>query len=161
MKSPRLPGLTLVELLISMVILLPFLGIVVWMTSEISSAQLQTVNYDSATRETQYASLVIAKDLDDATAITQPTNEGPANQLRLITPAGTISYSLSNGRLTRTDAQGGAFLLSQRSTVTGFTATRAGDGLQLVTVTLTVQAASNIGGGDPAVITRTISRQLK
>lgn len=161
MKSRRLPGLTLIELLISMVILLPFLAIIVWMTGEISNAQLQTVNYDSTTRETQYASLVIAKDLDDATAITQPANGGPANQLSLTTPAGPINYSLSNGRLTRTDAQGSAFLVSQRSTVIGFTVTRTGEGLQLATVTLTVRAANSIGGGDPAVITRTISRQLK
>ncbi len=162
MKKTRLPGLTLIELLISMVILLPFLGVLIWLTSEISSSQLDTVNFDTSARETQFAAHVIAKDLDDATAIIQPANDTPANQLVLTTPDGAISYSVNDGRLVRTDGMGPEFLQSTRSTLEEFTASRTGPSLELVTVTLRARGSLLVvGTGDTPIIERIISRNIQ
>lgn len=162
MKKKRLPGLTLIELLISLVILLPFLGVVIWLTSEISTAQLETVNFDTAAREAQFIAHVVAKDLDDATAVTTPANETPANQLVLVTPGGSVSYAVNNGRLVRTDAAGAEFLHSTRSTLEDFTVNRTGSDLSLVTVELVIRGSILVvGTGEPTVVERTISRNIK
>lgn len=157
----KLPGLTLIELVISMVIILPFLTVIIWLTGEISNNQLQAVNYDTSAREAQFASLVIAKDLDDATQITVPAGTATGSQMTLVAPGGTIVYTSTGGRLVRMDAVSSEYLLSSRSVLKAFDVTRSGENLELVTVDLVVEAAAGISGGQPAQITRTISRQIK
>ncbi len=151
----------MIELLISLVILLPFLGVVVWLTSEISTTQLETVNFDTATRETQFAAHSLAKDLDDAITIAHPATDAPSNQLVLSTPGGTISYALSGDRLVRTDAVGPEFLLSTRTTVESFSVSRTGPNLELVTVTLRAKGSLMIvGTAETPTIEKVITRNV-
>lgn len=161
MKMPkRLPGFTLIELLLTMGLLLPFLTVIIWLMSEMSSAQLYFVNYDTAARETQFASIVIGRDLDLAETVLIPTSASEsAHTLTVMTETGLVSIASVEGRLVRTDSSGSAYLLSNRSKLETFAVSRSGTESALISVDLVV-AASVSGQREPFRIERTVNHHL-
>lgn len=154
-------GFTIVELLISMALLLPFLGIIVWMMGEISSSQLYVANYEASARESQFASLVIENDLKSATMIDYPATPGGSySALLLQTPTGAVTIASEGGRLVRTDSIGSAYLLSRRSLLDTFSVSRTGTESSFLQIELGVMASVS-GTSQPIPIQHSIAHQLR
>jgi hypothetical protein len=122
-------GVTIVELLVYMGIFMGFLVLLSGMF--VSTLDVQQTATDTARieQDSQYLYSRLQYDINRATAVTTPANDGDTSQtLALTTATGNISYILDNNQLKLVSAAGTNVLTSPEIMATSVSFQKLGDG---------------------------------
>ena len=124
----KLPGVTLIELLIVMAILPMLLVMVSSMFGSFMDGQERAVAQAAINQEQQYLLEKLAYDVGQSSAIVLPATDGESGAtLRLQTAAGTVEYVLSGVTLMRILSESSAPVTSTRVLVDTFAVQRLGN----------------------------------
>ena len=141
----RLPGVTLIEMLVVMALFPLILVALMWVFATVTEGQLRTVSQSAMDQEQQYLLSRIGADVARATLLLQPATPGATSSaLQLQLPQGQVQYSVTNGRLFRSDATSSAAVNSSRVSISAFSAARLGSPSGVPSVRVTIDLSSTV-----------------
>ncbi len=146
-------GVTLVELIIYMGIFMGFMTLLSGLFVSILNVQQESMETARMEQDVQYLFARLQYDVSRASELVLPANNGDTgNTLTLITPDGTVSYSLSSEQLMIAVNGGAALsLLSSGNSITQFELQRLGnlDGVPSVKIEMDIESQYQ-GAAQPA-----------
>lgn len=150
--SAKLPGVTLIEMLVVMALFPLVLVALSWVFVTITEGQLRSVAQSSLDQEHQYIQSRLSADIGQASLVLLPATPGAtASALQLQLPQGQVQYTRSNGRLFRADATSSAALNSSRVLVENFSVARLGSPSGVPTVRVSIDIASTVSAQNSLV----------
>lgn len=144
-KNQKVPGVTLIEVLIVMTILPLLLILVSSMFGTFIEGQERAVAQAAINQEQQYLLERLAYDMDQATAIVLPASNGTTGTtLRLQQGATTVDYTPSAKALVRIASGNNARVTSTRVLLDSFSVQRLGNSTGKTSVRLTFALSSTV-----------------
>ncbi len=160
-KKGKISAFTLIELILGMALLLPFLSVIIWMANHIVQSQLYYIEYDALVRDQAFIEGVIKYDLNRMTEVVIPaTQTAVFSEMQILTNSGLVSYSSASGVLIRQDSTGSAQLHSSRVSLEDFSVSRTGTEAGLLKLELKLEA-SEMSESKPKLSPIIITHQIK
>lgn len=156
-------GHTLIELLVSMLLLGVFITLITQIFTTILGTRLETETYSSVSQDGRFVLARIAYDIRSASAITTPANPGnTSSSLVLQKDVQTYTYSLSGGNIILSDGVTSDRLNGSGSRISALEFRRLGSGPRpTIRTTITLEGSSNMLGGTTESRTFSITTGLR